>query len=354
MDKSNNGPMKSANVVLEVVWYEGTDALQEGEPVCYNTNYGTATDANGNRHNRVERPSSSNNMAFAGVSARNYSAKSTGQMIEIYCPGSRGVKIAIGAATVIDTGFLTFSTGAGRFVKQGFMGRGSAFIRQTVAAPTIEASMVGAWSLSAAGTTLTMASTAGLSVGDTVVILGGANDGTGAVVPGKYKILTVPAGGTTVTIASAVTATAAGALAVTGYAYTGNPTCQADLMDGPESGGVEFISLPNAGGDSQPYMTNGVTFVCGGVTLAADAECELAQGTYPGQRKAFICLGTLTTSDFVVDLATNGVALTRSGEGAIVALAEVNAIDAADDACYLQFNGALWHLMDLAGGATAA
>jgi hypothetical protein len=94
--------------------------------------------------------------------------------------------------------------------------------------------------------------------------------------------------------------------------------------------------------------------VCGGVTLAADAECELAQGTLPGEKKAFICLGTLTTSDFVVDLVSAGVQLARTGEGALVALAEINAFDAADDACYLQFNGAKWHTQDVVGGAAEA
>jgi hypothetical protein len=223
MDASVNGYQKLANAITAWVWYEGTDILLEGEAVCFNTNYGTAANADGRRCNRVERPSSSNNMAFAGVAARTYSASSTGQLIEINVPGSRGVNVALGVDTVIDTGMLTFQVGgaAGRFVKTGLRGRGSIIPRQTVTA-VIEASMTGAWSLDAAGTTLTMSSTSGLSVGDTVVLLGGANDGTGYVVPGKYTILTVPAGGTTVTIASAVSTTAAGAVTCTGYAYTGN------------------------------------------------------------------------------------------------------------------------------------
>jgi hypothetical protein len=48
------------------------------------------------------------------------------------------------------------------------------------------------------------------------------------------------------------------------------------------------------------------------------------------------------------------VQLARSAEGALVALAEVNAIDAAADAVYLQFNGAKWHTQDVVGGATEA
>jgi hypothetical protein len=149
MDRSNNGPAQLGNVILEWVWYEGTDALLEGEAVCYNTNYGTATSRDGQRCNRVERPTSSNNKAFAGVAARNYAASSTGRFVEIYCPGSKGIYIALGANTVIDTDFLTFTVGtageAGRFVRQGYRGRGSAYIRQTVTA-LLESSMTGTWS----------------------------------------------------------------------------------------------------------------------------------------------------------------------------------------------------------------
>jgi hypothetical protein len=359
MNYTANGPTALPLAISSWVWYEGTDALREGEAVCYNTDYGTATSKDARRTNRVERPSLTNNRAFAGVAARDYPAATTGQFIEIYVPGSRGVNIALGVDTVIGTGVLTFVAGAagshrGRFYSGKYLGRGSAIPRQTVTA-LLESSMIGAWSLANDGVTLTVVSTAGLAAGDTVVLVGGEDEGSSkAIVPGKYTIASITSATVLVLATSAVGATPGDALTCTGYAYTGNPKCQADLLEGDESAGVEFISPPNAGGDDQPYMVGGVTYVCGGLTLVADAECELAQGTRPGETKAFICLGTLTTSDFVVDLVTNGVALTRSSEGAIVALAEVNAFDAAGDACYLQFNGALWHLMDVAGGATAA
>jgi len=356
MDQSLNGHVKQANVKLAFVWYNGADALYEGEAVCYDADYGTAANVDGRRHNMVERPTITNNRVFAGVAARNYSAKAGGQFIEIYEPGSKGVKIALGVDTVIGTGLLTFTAGSGtaggRFYTGKYLGRGSAIPRQTVTA-VIEASMTGAWSLATDGVTLTVVATAGLAAGDTVVLVGGENEGTGkAIVPGKYKIASI----TSDTVLVLATSAGAGdaALTCTGYAYTGNPTCQADLLDGEESGGIQFSSLPNAGGDTQTYMVGGVTYICGGLTLAADAEYELAQGTLPGEKKAFICLGTMTTSDAVVDLVTAGVQLIRSDAGAVVALAEINAIDAAADACYLQFNGALWHLMDIVGGATAA
>ncbi len=361
MDASVNAYTKSPNAITEWVKYEGTDALFEGEAVCYNTDYGTATAVDGRRHNHVERPTTSNNMAFAGVAARNYPASSTGQFIEIYCPGSKGVNIALGVNTVIGTGLLSFTvcgkndvgtdggngSDGGRFYTGTYKGRGSAIPRQTKTA-LIEASMVGAWSLSADGLTLTMADTTGLSAGDTVVLLGGADDGTGSVKPGKYTISSVTNGTVVVLTAAAVDTTAAGALTCTGYAYTGNPVCQADLLTGDECGGIEFINLPNAGGDNQPYMVGGLSYVCGGLTLAADAESELAQGSLPGDRKAFICLGTMTTSDFVVDLVSAGLQIDGS-----TALAEINAFDAANDACYLVFNGAKWHCLDVAGATQA-
>jgi hypothetical protein len=362
MDASLNGHRAGSNVIVEWVQYDGTDALFEGEAVCYNTDRGTATEFDARRGNHVERPSTSNNKAFAGVVARNYSAKSTGQLIEIYTPGSKGVKIALGVDTVIGTGLLTFcvagkynvgastglATDAGRFYTGKYLGRGSAIPRQTVTA-LLEASMTGAWSLATDGVTLTVADTTGLAAGDTVVLLGGADDGTGTVKPGKYTISSVTNGTVLVLTASAVDVTPTGALTCTGYAFTGNPTCQADLLTGDESGGVEFINLPNAGGDTMPYMVGGVSYVNGGVTLAADAEVELAQGSLTGEQKMFLLLGNLTTSDFIVDLVSAGLKIDGS-----TTLAEIATIDDTGDGVFLIFGGAKWHTVDLLVGATEA
>ncbi len=352
MDKSTNGYTKCANAIVEWVWLENSTALLEGEAVCYNTNYGTATARDGRRCNRVELPTSSNNKAFAGVAARNYPAHSGGQFIEIYCPGSKGVNVALGVSTVIDTGKLTFTVGqssglgteAGRFVKQGFGGRGTIVPRQTVTA-LVEASMIGAWSLSANGLTLTMSDTTGLSVGDTVVILGGPDQGATNkhVKAGKYTIATVP-GGTTVTLTvAAVHAAITGAAGVTGYAYTGNPVCQADLEDGDESGGVEFISPADAGTDALGYMIGGWTYICGGLTLAADAEFEFADGTIFGEKKGFWCLGAMTTSAVVVDLVTAGYLITGAD------CDEVQAINAAGDAVTLEWALGAWKVTGFVG-----
>lgn len=362
MNKSVNAHIDSPNVIMETVFYGGTDALLKGEAVCYNTDYGTAATAEPSRGNRVERPTTSNNMAFAGVAVRNYPASSTGQFIDIYCPGSKCVPVALGVDTVIGTGLLTFTvcgkcdkgtdggdgSDGGRFYTGLFKGRGSAIPRQTVTA-LLEASMTGGWSLAKDGVTLTVSDTTGLSAGDTVVLLGGDDDATGTIVPNKYTISSITDGTHLVLASSAVDTTPAGALTCTGYAYTGNPTAICDLLTGEESGGVEFINLDGAGGDNQPYMVGGVSYVCGGIEVGADAKCGLAQGSLPFEKKAFYLLGTLTTGDFVVDLVSAGIQIDGS-----TALAKVNAMDAAGDGCVLQFNGAKWHAMDMYGDGTQA
>jgi hypothetical protein len=364
MDNSLNGHVAQGNRKVEWVWYSGTDAIKEGEAVCYNTDFGTATAANARRGNYVERPSTSNNNAFAGVAARDYAAQSGGQFIEINVPGSKGVMVALGVDTVIDTGILTFQVGggsaAGRFVKAGYIGRGSIVPRQTVTA-VLEASMTGAWSLATDGITLTVVSTAGLAAGDTVVLLGGEDDGTGAVVAGKYTIASITNGTVLVLTSTALTATAAGAALCTGYAYTGNPKCLADMMDGEESGGVQFVVPPNTGGAAVmgTYMSGGVTYILGGITVGtADANGALADGAYLGQKKGFYCLGTLTTNDVKVTPATAGLqdkvldAIDTGAQGDPLALASVT-FDAAAERIYLVWWG-VWVEQASAGCAIAA
>lgn len=365
MDKSINAPVQSPNVITEWVWYTGTDKIRKGEALCYEAAYGTAADYDGRRHNYVARPASANSLAFAGVAARDYIASSTGQLVEIYVPGSKGVEVALGADTVIGTGVLTFQVGggngaAGRFVKAGFPGRGSVVPRQTVTA-LLEAGMTGAWSLATDGKTLTVSSTAGIAAGDTVVLLGGEDEGDGkAIVPGRYTVASITSATVLVLTASAVGATPGAALTCTGYAFTGNPTCQADLLEGEESGGVEFIAPPNTGAaDSLTFMPSGVTYILGGITIGtADANGALADGASYGQKKGFVCLGTLTTNDVSVTLATAGVqnavtdAIEAAGDGTPLALAKAE-FDAAGELLFLVWYG-LWKELVHSGATLAA
>ena len=358
MDISVNAPMQAANVNLLWLWYTGSDPIRKGEAVCYDVTTGEAGKNVGKRHNRVSRPNATNNRAFAGVAARDYFAEPNGQFIEVYGPGSKGVEIALGADVTLNSGFLTFTAGggsaAGRFVKAGFKGRGSAYVRQTVTA-LIASSMTGAWQLGTDKVSLTVSSTTDFKVGDTVVLLGGEDEGSGkAVIPGKYVVVSITSGTVLRLDRDAAGAAPAAALNCTGYAYSGNPTCQADLMEGDESGGVEFVCPPNTGGASvMSYMTGGVTFICGGITVGtAAAGGALADGEN-GLLKGFHCLGTLTTNGATVTPATAGIqnAINTTG-GAPLALAKAT-FDAANECLFLVWFGK-WKEIASAGCTLAA
>jgi len=352
-------------VITAWVWYSGIDGVRKGEAFCYDVSTGKSAEYDGKRHNYVTRPKAVNAGAFAGVAARNYPPSGTGNLIEIYLPGSQGVEIALGADTVMNEGILTFQVGggngaAGRFVKAGFAGRGSAVPRQTVTA-VLESSMTGGWSLATDGKALTVTSTAGISAGDTVILLGGEDEGSGkAIVPGRYTVASITSDTVLVLNASAVAETPAAALTCTGYAISGNPTCQADLLEGEESGGVEFVSPPNKGAaDAMTYMPSGVTYICGGVTIgSAAANGALANGAVFGQKKGFYCLGTLTTNDATVTLATAGLqntvtdAIDTAGNGAPLALVSA-AFDAANEFLFLVWYG-IWKEIAHSGATLAA
>lgn len=131
---SINAHQKQGKIYAEWVWFEGTGALLKGQGVCYNYDYGTATASDARRTNRVELPSITNARYFAGVAARAYTAKSTGQLIEIYRPGST-CEILSKASNTLGTGLTTCIAGgtyAGYFQYGGFEGEGTAVPLQTV------------------------------------------------------------------------------------------------------------------------------------------------------------------------------------------------------------------------------
>lgn len=134
MDASKNSHIKDQFVKRAMVWYEGTDAIGEGEAVCYNILSGTATEVDGRRSSNVIRPTAATADAFAGVAARDYTAKAGGQFIEINLPGSRSVMVALNTGNttigVTNLAFL-YGTGAGEFVADAAVGQGSALATQT-------------------------------------------------------------------------------------------------------------------------------------------------------------------------------------------------------------------------------
>ena len=141
---SINAHVKKSRTFSEFVWFNGTVALKEGQGVCYEWNYeqdsgdsnkdDTVYDAR--RRNRVKIPTILNSQFFAGVAARPYSAKSGGQFIEIFLPGST-CNIWSTVSNTIGVGRTTCQAGAGiagagYFTLTGFPGRGSAIPLQTI------------------------------------------------------------------------------------------------------------------------------------------------------------------------------------------------------------------------------
>lgn len=137
MDFSVNGHIDQANTLKAAVWFNGDGALVEGQGLCYNWDYGTAATREPRRYNEVELPTILNSMYFAGVTARPYVARTGGQLVEIFLPGSV-CNVYSDVSNTIGTGRTTFQTpktdgtGAGTFGRAGFPGRGSAVPLQTV------------------------------------------------------------------------------------------------------------------------------------------------------------------------------------------------------------------------------
>ncbi|KKK67734.1 hypothetical protein LCGC14_2951130, partial [marine sediment metagenome] len=70
------------------VFFTGDTALPRGWGLDYDADRGTDTVADGKRNRYVELPTTSNNMHFAGVTQRAYSAVVGGQWVDIFAPGS--------------------------------------------------------------------------------------------------------------------------------------------------------------------------------------------------------------------------------------------------------------------------
>ena len=357
-----------APVYKEKVWFTGSTALKKGMGVCYDLDYlttnsgETATDNWGRRGNVVAVPSTSNNLAFAGVTTQAYPAVTGGQTIVINTPGSI-CEVAVGLPTTINSTRLTCSVNsadAGRFTLQGLSGRGTALALQTKAAASggdiTFASLDGSATFATATITKTGIGTA-CGYGDAtidptdfvVVVLGGATAGdstTAVTTKGEYAVLTAPTADT-ITIGTNI-----GTSAITLYVIKNNyPTVLCLLEDGEESG-LQEVLTPKASIAIQS-MVGGTTILCGGLTMAGASTATLADGTANGIRKAFAALGTLTTS---------GYAITASGaiddDGGAAGTITLNT---AADYIVLEFNGifypsstaGVWHVIGVAGAVRA-
>lgn len=145
-DFSINAPTKLANTKSEWVWFKGATALLEGQGVVYDSVDVTlpvlaATVADARRTNWVKVPDAAANL-FAGVCARNYSAKAGGQMIEIYVPGSvcyvltYNVTTVIAANTALLLSYGTVNSITGAFKLGSATGKAGALALQTVTGTT--------------------------------------------------------------------------------------------------------------------------------------------------------------------------------------------------------------------------
>jgi hypothetical protein len=122
---------------LKRVYYEGSDTLGTGYALCYNQDYGTAAEADVSRAKRVEKPSTSNNMFFAGVVAPSSGGLVGPCWIDIILPGSKSVEVYAKANCTISTTQqrrITFEAGQYYFagLGYGFPGQGSAIVKQTL------------------------------------------------------------------------------------------------------------------------------------------------------------------------------------------------------------------------------
>lgn len=339
-DHSTNSYIGQGRVFAEWVWYEGADKLRKGEGLCYNSDYGTASNSNGERLNRAERPKPGNNLMFAGVAAHDYSAKSGGQFVEIYNPGSV-CPVAIGQDVTIDTGLITAQAGsngeAGRFAFEGLPGRGSAVPLQTVSDAIKERDIAtnSQGALSTDGVTLTVTDSSDFEVGGTVVIVGGEDEGgTGNsehVVPGKYGIAAINSDTEIELAESAVSGTPGSALNASYYVYNVNALALCKLLDGAESGLVEVVNPSDDGGSSDlSFMQGGKTYIHA-VDCSSNSQGELADGEFFGERKAFEALEAISTNSVVVGFATNGKQLaTGSSSTSLLTLASATFSSSAD------------------------
>jgi hypothetical protein len=149
MDRSINSYLKGFQQISEWVWLDETVAVKQGQGLCYEYAYGTAASVDGRRRNYVKLPTVANANWFAGVAAADYAACATGQLIEIYVPGSvclvltkKSLTVGVSRVTCCyDATANTSTLGAynGYFMAEGFPGRGSAKPLQTLDTSTTAA-----------------------------------------------------------------------------------------------------------------------------------------------------------------------------------------------------------------------
>jgi len=348
------------------VFFEGDTAIVKGQGLCYNADYGTLTSAYPGRLSRVEVPSTTNNMWFAGVAVQAYAAKSGGQEIEIYEPGSE-CEVAVGVNTVftsmLDPTRMTCSCSAadaGRFTLEGLPGRGTAIAlrnKTNIVQGFMDGSAAGAMGASVytiteagLGTACGFVSAAVAASQYSLVVVAGATgtNQTEICTVGIYPLVQAT-GANTVTIATDI---ADGKL--TGYVIEGNPTVWAYLETGEQSG-LQEIVVPKGNVAATPVpMVGGTTFIAGTFTLqTANSTDVMADGVINGQKKAFCALGVLTTFVYAITATSDVKGDTTSALTAIAIGAAIG--DHAVYEWYGSFGGGgkgLWTVLSTSGAVS--
>lgn len=336
------------------LFFQASTALEQGQGVSYDKDYGTNTDDDVRRDTYCELPKITDYQEFAGVAIRKFRAKSGGQWIDIGTPGGLAYVAAL-VNTTINTSYLTFTRSAtaslsGYFVRQGLPGKGTAEILETNASVARDTQLSGADYVT--GATLTDAS--GTALGDAITdgdrcfIFGGAesdsDDGT-AVTEGVY-VCTATAVNTTVTLASSPGADDSHANYVAHSIVPATTVVVlAKLQDGVDSGGYQFLTAYD---NATPTLTaEGWTGVCGGWNNnSTDATATLADHVRNGTKKAIEGLGAIATQEFAVTIS-NG--LKRDGSTGYTTIK----FNAAAEIAILEWWYDEWTTLHVKGAAVA-
>lgn len=341
---------------IRSAWFTGSTAIKKGQGLCYdlsNTNYGYGM--------AVALPSNANNMAFAGVAIRDYTATTGGQLVEFAEPGGIVDIVPLSTTTARSTHLTCCATGApGHMQPGGFPGRGTFLALETVAAVaanTTEEGFVarstdGTATVAADGVTLTdTGEFTNAAAGDRVIIFGGKTtaDAGVAVTVGEYTIASV----TSANVIVLSTACCSVASVIAYAVIRGNPTIKAISLDGPESGLVEYISTIATGAATTAFtaMVGGITRFVGGETALGDGATDdftfTLANALPGTWKGFSLLDGIGANGDVLITVTNGEQLDGSTDLASLEL------DASLDNSVLQFGITKWRLIHNAGTALA-
>lgn len=336
--------MKSAKEFPISVFFTGSTDLVKGQGLCYDRDHGTAANVDGRRDTHVELPSASNFRWFAGVTARSYAAKTGGQIVEIYGPGSV-CQIALAQDSTIGTGVMGCIAGSGapgRFGHKGFYGLGAAIPLQTIAA-VLASDLTGGSALDSDGLVITDGNAPDLSdvaAGDYCWVMGVEDDDTNSGTPAIYTVSSVDDDNDQITLSSE--ASDGGTMQVSYVIFRKNPKALAYLIPGTgggESGMIEYVMPPDVGhatAGTFTIMQGGVTYLLGGYTQGtANGRAALSDGAFFGQKKGVYCLGAVGTNDVEVEPATAGLQMDGS-----TALVDVT-FDAADEVATLAWWG-IW------------